>query len=44
VPRFDGTVAFVFLPTAFGELGAVLEAIVLLLVLGIFVRRRAATR
>jgi len=44
VPRFDGTVAFVFLPTAFGELGALLEAVALLILLAIFVRRRAAAR
>jgi hypothetical protein len=44
VPRFDGTVAFVFLPTAFGELGALIEAVVLLVLLGLFVRRRASAR
>jgi hypothetical protein len=44
VPRFAGAVAFVFLPTAFGELGALLEAIVLLVALGFFVRHRAGSR
>jgi hypothetical protein len=44
VPHADGTVVFLFLPTAFGELGAGLEAILLLAALTLFVSRRLATR
>jgi hypothetical protein len=44
VPRFSGPVAFVFLPTAFGELGALLEAILLLAALGFLLGRRAVSR